>query len=213
MKDVVIVGHSGFAKEIKWLLEGINQKGAIWNFIGYIDKNKNSPDIIGDDEFLIKYSNPLDVVIAIADGTLRRKLYEKYRNNNNLSFPNLIAPSIRIDDRVSLGIGNIICEGTIITVEVVFGDFNIVNLDCTIGHEAVIGNFVTLNPSVNLSGKALIEDSVNIGTGTQVLQGIRIGYNAVIGAGAVVTNDVEGGSTAVGVPAKVIRKRLNGNEF
>jgi acetyltransferase-like isoleucine patch superfamily enzyme len=40
-----------------------------------------------------------------------------------------------------------------------------------------------------------------------VSKGVRIGRGAVIGAGAVVTEDIPEDSIAVGVPAKVIRRR------
>jgi acetyltransferase-like isoleucine patch superfamily enzyme len=53
-----------------------------------------------------------------------------------------------------------------------------------------------------------IEDDVWLGIGTTVLDGVTIGKGSVIGAGAVVTKDIPPYSIAVGVPAKVIKKRL-----
>jgi acetyltransferase-like isoleucine patch superfamily enzyme len=52
-----------------------------------------------------------------------------------------------------------------------------------------------------------IEDDVWIGAGAKVLDGVKIGKGSVIGAGAVVTRDIPPYSVAVGVPAKVIKKR------
>jgi acetyltransferase-like isoleucine patch superfamily enzyme len=53
-----------------------------------------------------------------------------------------------------------------------------------------------------------IEDDVWIGAGAKVLDGVKIGKGSVIGAGAIVTKDIPPYSVAVGVPAKVIKKRL-----
>jgi len=53
----------------------------------------------------------------------------------------------------------------------------------------------------------VIEDDVWIGAGVRVLDGVCIGHGAVIGAGAVVTRAIPSYSIAVGVPARVIRKR------
>lgn len=50
-----------------------------------------------------------------------------------------------------------------------------------------------------------IGDTVFIGAGARVLGGITVGSNAVIGANAVVISDIPAGTTAVGIPAKVIR--------
>lgn len=52
-----------------------------------------------------------------------------------------------------------------------------------------------------------IEDNVWIGSSVKILDGCRIGSGSVIGAGSVVTKSVPPFSIAVGVPAKVIKKR------
>jgi acetyltransferase-like isoleucine patch superfamily enzyme len=39
------------------------------------------------------------------------------------------------------------------------------------------------------------------------MDGVRIGRDVVVGAGAVVTEDLPDGVVAVGVPARVVRKR------
>jgi serine O-acetyltransferase len=51
-----------------------------------------------------------------------------------------------------------------------------------------------------------IGDNVIIGAGARVLGGITIGDDVIIGANAVVIKDLPAGVTAVGVPAKVIKK-------
>lgn len=52
-----------------------------------------------------------------------------------------------------------------------------------------------------------IEDDVWIGAKATILSGVTIGRGAIIGAGAVVVRDIPENSIAVGVPAKVIKKR------
>jgi acetyltransferase-like isoleucine patch superfamily enzyme len=53
----------------------------------------------------------------------------------------------------------------------------------------------------------VIEDGVMIGEHVTVLPGVTIGRNSWIGANSVVTKDIPPYSIAVGVPAKVIRRR------
>lgn len=53
----------------------------------------------------------------------------------------------------------------------------------------------------------VIEDDCWLGSGVRVVDGVTIGRGSVIGAGSVVTRDIPPYSVAVGVPAKVIRKR------
>lgn len=207
MENLVIVGASGFAKEIRGLINRINDVEKKYNFIGFISNDLASPFVIGDDDYLLDCQEPIAVVIAIADPIIRCRLTALYKQNENISFPNIIDPSTVLMDNNKLGKGNIICAGTILTVDIRMGDFNIINLGCTIGHEAAIGNFVTLNPNVNISGNVNLYDKVYIGTGTQVLQGTKIGRNAILGAGAVVISDIPNDCTAVGIPAKIIKDR------
>ena len=54
-----------------------------------------------------------------------------------------------------------------------------------------------------------IGHDVWLGTRVIVMPGVRIGIGAVIGAGAVVTHDIGDYEVAVGVPARVIKKRFS----
>ena len=56
-------------------------------------------------------------------------------------------------------------------------------------------------------GDIVVEDGAWLGMGVKVMDGVRIGRGAVVGANAVVTKDIPPYSIAVGVPARVIRKR------
>ena len=75
MKDLVIVGKGGFAKEVRWLLERINHKNETWNFLGYIDREPGV-DVIGNDDYLQTYRRELDVVLAVGDPGVRKRLAE-----------------------------------------------------------------------------------------------------------------------------------------
>lgn len=207
MKDIVIVGASGFAREIKWLIDRINSAVSCWNFLGYIDNCASDGDVIGNDEYLCNYSKELYVAVAIADTALRFRLVTLFRGNRKLKFPNLIDPSVIMSDNVLIGKGNIICAGSVLTVGIEMGDFCIINLDCTIGHGVTIEDFVTVNPGVNISGNARLARGVSMGTGSQILQGRCVGMNTVIGAGSVILKDIPNDCTAVGVPAKIIKDR------
>lgn len=52
-----------------------------------------------------------------------------------------------------------------------------------------------------------IENDVWIGAGVRILGGITLGKGSVIGAGSVVLKDIPPFSIAVGVPARVVKKR------
>ncbi|PKO34657.1 MAG: acyltransferase [Betaproteobacteria bacterium HGW-Betaproteobacteria-7] len=55
----------------------------------------------------------------------------------------------------------------------------------------------------------VIDDDVWIGAHVVITDGVRIGTGAVIGAGAVVTSNVEPHAVYGGVPARILKRRVN----
>ena len=58
----------------------------------------------------------------------------------------------------------------------------------------------------------IIEDDVWLGSNAVVLPGCRVARGAVVAAGAVVTRDVAPYEIVAGVPARVIRRRFDGEQ-
>ncbi len=83
-----------------------------------------------------------------------------------------------------------------------------------IGETAVIGDDVTLYQGVTLGGTGhhtgkrhpTIGSNVLIGAGAKVLGPFSVGDNSNIAAGAVVLDEIPPNSTAVGVPARVVKR-------
>lgn len=212
MENILIIGAGGFGREVEWLINRINNSNNNqWNLIGYVDDNVQKGTeitklkVVYNTDELLKLEKKTNVVIAIGNAKVRKLIYNKIKENKNLSFPNLVDPSAIIGE-VDMGIGNIICAGTIATVNIKINNFNIINLDCTIGHDDVLADFITVYPSVNISGNTTINEVVEIGTGTQIIQGKNICSNVIIGAGAVVVKDIEEEGTYIGIPVKKIVK-------
>lgn len=113
--------------------------------------------------------------------------------------------------------------------EIRIGSYCSIQLFCILyGHGGLtIGNYVriaaqsliipsnhnvdALDEPIFLQGESskgiVIGDDVWIGAGCKILDGVTIGQGSVIGAGSVVTRSIPPYSVAVGVPARVIRKR------
>lgn len=178
------------------LLENISKGNNEISFAGFID------DFVKREPMAVN-GNYEDVLLAVADPTIRESIYGKLRTES-YPFTFLVHPGIFLDESNSIGRGSIICKGVLLTVDICVGEFVIVNLGCTIGHDVTMGNFTSIMPSVNISGGVKIGRNVFIGSGATVLQGLTIGDHAVIGAGAVVIRSVEAGQKVVGVPARPI---------
>lgn len=83
-----------------------------------------------------------------------------------------------------------------------------------IGETTEIGDDCTIYQGVTLGGTGkdqgkrhpTLGNHVMVGSGAKVLGPIHIGNNVRIAAGAVVLNDIPDNCTAVGIPAKVVRR-------
>lgn len=214
MEKIVIIGAGGFGREVKTIIDTINDKQSnnVYQFIGFFDdgfekgKMINGFPVLGGIGDLNDFSEPLNVVVAIGDPLVKRKIIKNIKNNSKLSYPNIIHPSVLISkDDVKVGEGNIICGGTIITCNIEIKDFVILNLMCTVGHDTKINSYSSFMPSVNISGEVIIEEAVYVGTGAKIINQLTIGQNTVVGAGAVVAKSLPENCTAVGIPAKPIK--------
>jgi serine O-acetyltransferase len=89
-----------------------------------------------------------------------------------------------------------------------------------IGETAEIGDDVLLYQGVTLGGTGkecgkrhpTLGNHVIVGTGAKVLGNIKIGDGSRIGAGSVVVHPVPAGSTVVGIPGKVVRRRAESDD-
>src|SRR5580704_1768186 len=87
----------------------------------------------------------------------------------------------------------------------------VISGDAVFGEDCVIRNGVTVGlKNTGHSGSPIIGDRVDIGAGAKILGPIRIGNDVAIGANAVVLTDVPANSIAVGVPARIISRKLKG---
>lgn len=109
------------------------------------------------------------------------------------------------------------------------GDYSYIGPNAVMGAGGpiVIGNHVQMGPNVTITAEnhlfddpilrineqglshqgIIIEDDCWIAGGVIILDGVTLGRGCVIGAGAVVTHSIPPLSVAVGVPARVIRRR------
>lgn len=208
--ELLIVGTSGMAREAAQLARQMDPAASRWQLISFVAEDESQlgqrlgyGEVRLTDAMLLDRTEPADVVIGIGHPKVRRRIAERLEAQRQLTFPNLIHPSVDIDMTcVSLGRGNIVTKGVVMTCDIVIGDFNLFNWNTTIGHDVRIGSCNVVNPGCNLSGFVVVGDDCLLGTGTQVLEHRSIASGIVVGAGAVVTRSLTHAGTYVGIPAR-----------
>jgi acetyltransferase-like isoleucine patch superfamily enzyme len=117
---------------------------------------------------------------------------------------------ITLGDHVNVGFHSEIFSGSSVTVGR-HGLFAAYTYLVGGGHEFEATDRAVLEQPRSSRGITL-GDNVWLGAGAKVLDGVRLGNDVVVGAGAVVTADLPDGAVAVGVPARVVRRRGEGDE-
>jgi sugar O-acyltransferase (sialic acid O-acetyltransferase NeuD family) len=214
--DVLIYGAGGFAREVQQLAADLRLDGAPLQVIGFLSDDLATHGtsiagcpVLGGMSYLAMHSGRFDVVIGIGAPAVKRRLVAAIGTHAR-AFPSLVHPTVVRSTRVEVGRGAILCAASVLTVDIRLGEFVTINLACTVGHDVTVADYATIAPGTNISGSVSIQEGCDIGTGASVIQGISIGEWTVVGAGAVVTSDLPANCTAVGVPARPIKRRPRG---
>lgn len=210
-RPLYVIGAGGLAKEVGQLARQVDPIASRWSRIAYVAQDSDEVGLslpygqveITDRQF-IECNEFCEVVIGIGYPSIRKKISQELGRNENLSFPNLVHPSVELDAKyVFMGIGNILTKGVVITCDIKIGNFNLLNWNVTIGHDVSIGSYNVINPGANISGHVVIEDECLISTGVQIRERTRIASCITLGAGAVLVEDaLVPNGVYLGVPAR-----------
>ena len=157
---------------------------------------QRDPAARGDIEVLMLYSG----IHAILAYRVAHRLYlgKHFFSARAVSQLARLITGIEIHPRAKIGKGLFIDHGT----GVVIGETSEIGDNCTIYQG------VTLGGTGKDVGKRhpTLGNNVMVGAGAKVLGPIRVGDNSKIAAGAVVLKEIPENCTAVGIPARVVRR-------
>lgn len=207
MKQLIVVGGGGFAKEVIWLAKdcGFEVVGVLDDNIDMHGKFVLAVPVVGNVEGWQAYAH-CEFVVAIGSPRTRKLVVEKMLAHGKPEFATLIHPSVIKSDSVNFAEGCMVCAGMIFTIEVNVGAHTIFNLNGTVGHECHIGSFVTVAPMAAVSGNVVLQDFVEVGTGAALRQGVTLSRGSMLGMGAVLTKNIPENMIFAGNPAKPLKE-------
>ncbi len=94
-----------------------------------------------------------------------------------------------------------------------YGMAVVIHARAEIGKNCVIGTCVTIGGKSGWHEVPTIGDNVHIASGAKILGPVRRGNNVYIGANAVVTKDVPDNCVVAGIPAKILAKNINIEDY
>ncbi len=212
---MLIIGAKGFAKEV---LEVCHQNGESKNVAFYDDVNEdigselfNQFPVLHSLEQAKIYFETVDnqFTIGIGNPVLREKLTHQFNAIGGLLTSTISKYSEIGSFEVTIDEGANILSGVKISNSVSIGKCPLIYYNSLITHDVIIGDFVEISPGVTILGRAIIGNLVHLGAGSIILPNVSVGNNVVIGAGSVVTKNIPDNCVAVGVPANIIKYKLN----
>ena len=147
------------------------------------------------------------VAVALGDNRLRHDaVRDVLQTCPDADIVSLIHPQTHRERDVELGRYVTVCVGSIICAAARVSDGALINTGSIVEHECILEEYCHICPGARLGGRVRVGAFTQMGIGASVIDKITIGSHCIIGAGAVVIDDVPDYATAVGVPAKVIKR-------
>lgn len=210
MKDrILLYGAGGHSKVV---IDVIEKEGR-YEIAGIIDDKHEMHGrsycgyrvIGGFDRLKEKDCKNCKIIIAIAYNNIRENLYKRVELLG-YEFVSAIHPSAQIARDALINHGTMIMANAVINTSTKIGKCVVINTGAIIEHDCKIGDFSHIASGAHIAGAVTVSKSSFIGIGSSIIEFARIGENSVIGAGAVVIDDIPSNVTAVGIPAKVIKR-------
>jgi sugar O-acyltransferase (sialic acid O-acetyltransferase NeuD family) len=208
MKNLIIIGAGGFAREIFDLANSCYGHEPDFKIKGFLSddpstiQNLGYPPVLNKvDEYQIKKG---DVFFCAIGKVADRKKTVTIIQNKGGEFVNLIHPAAIISPSVRLGTGVGIKSYCVLASDVTVQDFTFLQSSVIMGHDVNVGRFCQVNSFAFFAGCVKVHDFATINAGAKLVQNVVVEENAVVGMGSVVLRRVKKDTTVFGVPAKKI---------
>jgi sugar O-acyltransferase (sialic acid O-acetyltransferase NeuD family) len=196
MKKIIIIGASGYGKEIAWVIDRMNHAGCELGLIGFCDDSpaKQNGTFAGF-PLLWKLEDAAAqlpgarFMCAIGNNRARQSVVARAEAAGLLPH-SIIDPSATIAPDTMIGKGSFVGIGSIVSTGAVIGSYVIVNHQTCIGHDVTLADFVQVCPGARISGGCHIGEGVLLGTNAATIPLINMGAWSTLGAGTTALTSI-----------------------
>ena len=216
MMRVVLLGGGGHASDVLGAIEALNQEAAPGH------KEIKVAGLLADDDIdpkrfahrNVRQIGTLDDLasvdashfIACVGFPEGRRSVATRATSTDKTPATIIHPRAWVPAGTKVGQGSVILAGVCVSPCADIGNHAYLSHGSLIGHDCEVCDFVSIMPGASVSGDTRLGTGAMIGANATVLQKVQIGSWATLGAGAVANKNIPDKSTAIGIPARVIRK-------
>lgn len=209
---IVMIGQGGHSKVVRDLVA--SQQDEI---VAYLDDKYQKLERV-DGLFIgpiytfnqmMKRFPEVKFFIAIGNNKVRQSIANRLQLPKN-KYVTLIHSTATVSSTAQIGHGSVIMAHAVVQADAQIGNHTIINTNAVIEHDSRVGDYVHISPSSTLTGNVTVGEGTQIGAGATIIPTIKIGDWSVIGAGATVIQYIPSYCQAVGVPAMIKNKQMNG---
>jgi sugar O-acyltransferase (sialic acid O-acetyltransferase NeuD family) len=214
MRDLLILGSGGFARETASAVRAINDASPTWRLLDFLDDN---PALHGTERSGTPVLGALETAASMPDAAVVACVgnpgdhLARQRVVDRLDLPHeryatLRHPSAQVGAGCVIGSGTVLLAGVVLTADVTVGAHVSVMPHVVLTHDDVVDDFATIASGVRLGGGVRLGRGAYLGSGTLIRESVTIGAWSLVGMGSVVLQDVPPDQVWVGNPARFLRK-------
>ncbi|HEX2700646.1 MAG TPA: acetyltransferase [Acidimicrobiales bacterium] len=214
MIPLLLVGAGGFARETADAVRAVNEAGATFELLGFVD---DDPARQGTAVAGLPVLGPVSVAaerpdcqLVICTGsptdyTSRRRLVHRLGLPPD-RYATVVHPAASVPASAALGRGTVVLAMAVLTTGLRVGAHVAIMPGVVLTHDDVIDDYATFGAGAMLAGGVHVGEGAYVGSGALVREQHTVGKWSLLGMGAVLTTDLPPGEVWAGVPARKLRR-------
>lgn len=210
---LAIIGAGEQAKEIVGIVNSHEYIGKEYTDVVMVDLNADlDNNIILEKDFFQFPIEEYEIVIAMGEPSMRKKMYEKYKNEG-YTLTRIIHKSASVSTKAIIGRGVVILPFVYVAQDTEIGVNTLIHAGARIENDCKIGANCMISSGAFVGAKTIIGDTTFIGPNSAIRDGLNIGNNVIVGMGSCVLKNISDKAVVVGNPSKQIRDNISGKVF
>ena len=210
MRQLLLVGASGFARETAEAVRARNAVEPTWSLIGILDDDParhgtsvGGLPVLGPVELVHEHPDAAVVLCTgRPDNYVTRERIARRLDLPDERYATIVHPTASVGASCRVGAGSVLLGHVDLTADVEVGRHVEVMPHVVLTHDVVVEDFATIAAGVLVAGGCRIGSAAYVGSGARLREEIAIGERALIGMGALVTRDVPAERVWFGSPAR-----------
>lgn len=213
--DIILYGAGGHAKTVAAVVESLPE----FRIVGILDDDQGKHHkehfgypVLGDWNQMSQqpWNDVEHAFAAVGDNQCRAAISRKLVSQGK-TLLTFVDPQAVLLRGAALQRGTVVFPRAVIGADARVGEGAIISIGAVLSHDSRVGDYSHLAPGVTLGGGARVGSYSFLGINAVVLPGVEIADHVVVGANALVNHDLPSGVTAVGSPARIIKRSKDGS--